>query len=124
MSTRDQRVFTFKLTHLIWWFFGVIEGLIGLRVLLKLLGANQGSPFTQFIYNITAPFLWPFQALTATPSVGNIVFEIPAIIAMIVYALIAWALAKVVVILFYTPPEPQPETDDSTTRVEIKEYET
>lgn len=124
MSSHDQRVFTFKLTHLIWWFFGVVEGLIGLRVLLKLLGANQGSPFTQFIYNITAPFLWPFQALTATPSVGNIVLEIPAIIAMIVYALLAWALAKVVVILLYTPPEPQPKADDSTTKVEIKEYET
>lgn len=123
MANRGQRLFTFKLTNLIWWFFGVVEGLIGLRVLLKLLGANEGSPFTQFVYNITAPFLWPFQALTATPSVGNIVLEIPAIVAMIVYALVAWALVKAVVILLYTPPEPQPEPDEGATKVEVKEYD-
>ena len=123
MANHEQRVFTFKLTHLIWWFFGVVEGLIGLRVLLKLLAANQGSPFTQFIYNITAPFLWPFQALTATPSVGDVVFEIPAIIAMIVYAFAAWALVRVVLILLYTPPQRSQPVDNSKTTVEVNEYE-
>lgn len=99
----EQRVVTFKLTQLVWLFFGVVEGLIGLRVLLKLMAANPDNPFAVFIYGITEVFVLPFQGLTAEPSAAGFVLEIHSIIAMLVYALLAWVIAKFVWVLLYKP---------------------
>ena len=41
--------------------------------------------------------------ITATPSFGNITLDGPALIAMVVYALVAWAIVKLVWLLFYRP---------------------
>ena len=41
---REQRIFTFKITQLIWLFLGILEALIALRIGLKLIGANPGEP--------------------------------------------------------------------------------
>jgi hypothetical protein len=46
---RDQRIFTFKITQLIWLFLGILEALIALRIGLKLIGANPGSPIVALI---------------------------------------------------------------------------
>jgi hypothetical protein len=99
----EERVATFKLTQLVWLLFGLLEALIALRVGLKLLGANPNNPFAALVYRLTDVFLWPFFGLTGTPAAGGIVLEIPSIIAMFVYALIAWALAKLVWLLLYRP---------------------
>lgn len=104
--TNERRLFTLKLTELVWLFFGVVEGLIGLRVLLRLLAANPNNPFAAFIYRITELFVLPFQGLTAQPSAEGFVLEIPSIIAMLVYALLAWAIAKFIWVLLYKPREP------------------
>ena len=96
----EHRQDVFRLVQLIWLVFGMLEALIGLRVLLKLLAANPNNPFAQTIYEFSHLFLWPFEGLTVSPSVGGIVLEIPAIIAMFVYALVAWGLARFVWILF------------------------
>lgn len=100
---RSQRVFSFKLTQFVWLVFGAIEGLIGLRVLLKLLAANPDNPFARLIYGTTDVFLWPFRGLTAEPSVGGVVLELSSIIALVVYALLAWVIAKALWILLYQP---------------------
>jgi hypothetical protein len=85
--------------QLIWLVFGLLEALIGLRVLLKLLAANPNNPFAQGVYEFSHLFLWPFEGLTVSPSMGGMVLEIPAIIAMFVYALVGWGIAKFVWIL-------------------------
>lgn len=89
-----------QLTELIWLGLGILEGLIGLRVLLKLIAANPDNPFASFIYRITALFLGPFFGLTASPSSGPYVLEVPSLIAMLVYALAAWALVSLIWTLF------------------------
>ena len=99
----ERRSILYTVTQLIWLFFGILEGLIGLRILLLLIGANQANPFASFIINLTDVFLWPFLGLTGSPGVGNFVLDIPAIIAMFVYALVAWAIVKLVWLLFYRP---------------------
>ena len=45
MNSEEQRVFSSKVRQAVWLVFGVIEGMIGLRVLLKLMGANPENPF-------------------------------------------------------------------------------
>lgn len=89
-----------RVTQLVWLLLGLVNGLIGLRVLLKLIGANPASPFAALIYRLTDVFLWPFFGLTAVPQFNNFVLEIPSIIAMLVYALLAWVLVKVLWLLF------------------------
>jgi hypothetical protein len=93
-----------KITQLIWLFFGLLEALIGLRVILKLIAANPANPFASLVYSITDLFLWPFFGLTVTPEANGIVLEISSIIAMIVYAVFAWALVKFLWLVFYRTP--------------------
>ena len=100
---RERRIFTFKATQLVWLFFGILEAMIALRILLKLIGANAASPIAAFIYGFTELFLKPFAGLTGTPSAGNMVLEISSFIAMVVYALIAWAIERLVWVVFYRP---------------------
>ncbi len=103
---RERRIFTFKATQLVWLLFGVLEALIALRIGLKLIGANPDSPIAGFIYGFTDLFLWPFTGLIGTPAAGGMVLEITSVIAMVVYALIAWALERIIWLIFYRPRGP------------------
>jgi hypothetical protein len=80
-----------------------LEALIGLRVVLKLIAANPSNPFAAMIYAFTDLFLWPFSGLTMAPSYNGMVLEIPAMIAIFVYALVGWLLVRLVWLLFYNP---------------------
>jgi hypothetical protein len=94
-----RRLAAFRLTQLIYWVFGLIEGLIAIRLVLKALGANQTAGFAEFIYGITAPLVAPFFNLFSNPAYANSVLELSSIVALIVYALVAWLLSKLVWIL-------------------------
>lgn len=88
-----------KTTNFIWWFTGIVEGLIGLRVVLRMMAANPGNPFADFIYTISGLFLWPFQTLVNNPSSEGVVLEISSIIAMMVYLLLAWVFVELLWLL-------------------------
>jgi uncharacterized protein YggT (Ycf19 family) len=77
--------------------------LLGLRFLLRLIAANPNSPFARLIYNVTAPFLFPFEALTATPSAGAVVVEIPTLIAILVYLALGWVVVRLMWVLSSRP---------------------
>jgi hypothetical protein len=96
-----QRQFTFQATQLIWLGLGLLEGLLGLRIFLKLIGANAANPFAALLYGVTDLFLVPFVGLTGTPAANGLVLEISSVIAMIVYALAAWVLERIVWVIFY-----------------------
>ncbi len=89
-----------RITGLIQLGFGVLNGLIGLRFLLKLMAANPANPFASLIYFITSPFLWMFQGLTRTPAFEGIEIEFFSLIAIIVYSLIGWVIIQLLWILF------------------------
>ena len=76
--------------------FGVIEVLLGLRFVLKLLGANAEASFVDMIYNFSAPFAAPFEAVFQTAQSGNFVFEWTTLLAIIVYALVAWGFVELI----------------------------
>lgn len=81
----------------------LIEIIIGLRVLLKLVGANANNDFASFIYNLAAVFLAPFFGITGSPAAGGVVLEIPSLIGMVVYALIGWVIVSLIWPLFDRP---------------------
>ena len=103
---REQRIFSFKATQLIWLFLGILEAFIALRIGLKLIGANPDSPIVALIYGFTYLFLFPFEGMTATPSAGGMVLELSSIFAMGIYALIAWAIERTIWVIFYRPRGP------------------
>jgi YggT family protein len=88
-----------KATKLIWWFTGIVEGLIGLRVVLRMMAANPGNPFADFVYTLSSVFLWPFSTLTNNPSSGGVVLEVSSLVAMIVYLLLAWVFVELLWLL-------------------------
>jgi hypothetical protein len=89
-----------RLTGLVQLSFGVLNGLIGLRFLLKLMAANPANPFASLIYFVTTPFLWMFQGLTYTPAFEGIQIEFFSLVAIVVYALIGWVIIQLMWILF------------------------
>jgi hypothetical protein len=111
---RELRIFTFKATQIVWLLFGILETLIALRILLKLIGANPGSPIAVLIYAFTDLFLFPFAGLTVTPSAGGMVLEISSLFAMLIYALIAWAIERIIWVVFYRPRGPVVEVTQTS----------
>jgi uncharacterized protein YggT (Ycf19 family) len=84
-----------KVQNTIYLLFGILEGLLGIRFVLELLGANPAAGFAQFIYTVTNPFLAPFAGLFGKAHFGGSVFDVSILVAILVYALIAWVLVKI-----------------------------
>ena len=103
---QEQRVTTFKATQLIWLLLGFLEAAIALRIVFKLIAVNAANLFATLLYGVTGLFVAPFASLVGAPKAGGMVLEISSIIAMIVYLLIAWALERIVYVLFYRPRGP------------------
>jgi len=102
---QDRRVFTFKVTQLIWLILIILETMIALRFGLKLIAANPDSPIVGFIYGFTNLFLLPFTGMTAQPSAGGMVLELSSLFAMVIYGLIGWGIERIVWLIFYRPQE-------------------
>ncbi len=89
-----------KWSQIITLIFVTLELGILFRVVLKLIAANPASPFAQFIYQMTGPFLAPFAGLTAAPAVNGSVLEIPAIIAMAAYSVLYLLIIRSMWVIF------------------------
>jgi hypothetical protein len=83
------------ISRVIWFVAGIILLLLAFRFILALLGANTTNSFAQFIYNTSHPFVTPFFNLFSYNSIQNGVsrFEVYTLVAMAVYAAVAWVLS-------------------------------
>jgi hypothetical protein len=77
---------------------GIMEALIITRVILKLLAANPEAGFVRVIYDRSALFVAPFQGIFPTPATQNSVLELSSLVAIAVYALIAWGIVRLIAI--------------------------
>lgn len=96
VHTEVRRPIEVVLSRLVMWVFGVVEVLIAIRFVFKLLGASGKSPFVQFIYTTSAIFMAPFEAIFKTQRVEGSVFELSALVAIAIYALIAWGIVALI----------------------------
>src|SRR5579871_410169 len=87
-----RRLTAARVVQVIYLVFGVIEALIAIRIVLHALGANPNAGFAQFIYGLTGPLVAPFAGLFGNPQVNTSVLELQSIVALVVYALMAWLL--------------------------------
>ena len=91
-----RRGMILKVNQWIYLVAGVLEGLIAIRFALRLLSANPDAAFTAFIYNVSEPFVVPFAGIFPSFRSEGSVFEPHAILAIVMYALLAWLLTRIV----------------------------
>ena len=90
--------------RIVFYIAGVIETLLIFRFTLKLLGANAGSPFVNFIYTLSGIFEMPFRGIFSTsvfqggePTVS--VLEPSSLFAILVYLVIAIGIVQLINVL-------------------------
>lgn len=89
-----------RLRSMMNYILGILESLLAFRLIFKLLGANPESTFVSLIYTVSGVFVIPFRGIFSSAVTEGIetksVLEPPTIIAMIVYALIAYGIVKLI----------------------------
>lgn len=106
----DKKKKIFRAYQVIWYLLGVIEIVLIFRVMLKLLGANPLSGFTNFIYSISNPFALPFAGILGITGISEMVLEWSTLIAMTVYAIVAYGI---VALFQLVKPTDQEEVEQS-----------
>lgn len=84
-------------TQIVWYVLGIIEILLTFRFFLKLLGANGGAVFTDFIYNTTYIFAVPFISVFRVTYIDGVIFEWTTLLAIFVYWIVAVGIVKLLV---------------------------
>jgi uncharacterized protein YggT (Ycf19 family) len=72
----------------------IVAVLIVIRIIFELLAANPNAGFSNLIYTITAPLVAPFQGVFPTPQSHGSILDLAAVLAIIVYALLTWGIAR------------------------------
>ena len=89
------------ITSMVYFVLGVLEVIMALRFVFRLLGAHQTSTFVIFLYNLSHVFVYPFNGIFNDQTIGSTsVFEVSTLIAMLIYALIAWGLVALGRVIF------------------------
>lgn len=91
----ERRLQAYQVTRLIWGVLALLEIMLGLRFLLKLMGANGNSGFGTLVYGTTELFVAPFNGLLSFWSSGAMILEVTTLVAMGIYALVFWGGVRV-----------------------------
>lgn len=78
--------------------FGILIGLIAIRIILLALGANEGNALVDGIYAISEPFVAPFRGVFSMDEVrptGRSVLDIAALVAIVGWSLIALVIMAI-----------------------------
>jgi len=88
---------------LVYFLFGILEVLLVFRVFFKLTGASISSAFVGLIYGLTGIFILPFEGIFRrgyAPGVETTsVLEPSTLVAIIVYAVLAYGIVKLLLVL-------------------------
>ena len=80
-------------------FFSVIEGFLMLRLLLKVLGANQ-SIFVNWVYDVSGSILRPFEGMfEPLTSSGGHILEFTTIFTIFFYGIIYFFIYQIILVL-------------------------
>jgi uncharacterized protein YggT (Ycf19 family) len=104
--TRTAAVTTrpgYSLIQLVWLIGGIVQAIIGLRVLFRALAANPQAAFVQFIDTISSPLVYPFRGIIDDRPVGSGMLDISALICMAVYLVATVATVQLIRILTAPP---------------------
>lgn len=77
------------IANVIWYLFAIVDALLLFRLLLKFIGVGSN-----FLYSLTTPFVAPFAGILGSLSFSRMrgVLELDALLAMLVFWLVAVVL--------------------------------
>lgn len=82
--------------------FGIIELVLGLRIVFELFGANSQAPFVSWLYEVSRPLLYPFLGIFPSPVIkGGFVLDMTALVALLIYALVAYLISELIRYISY-----------------------
>ncbi len=87
-----------KTIQLVWFLVGFINVILALRIVFLLFNA-QTSGFIRFLFNVTGIFSMPFFGIFPAPTEGTTYFDTAALVAIIIYSLIAWGVVTLIKIV-------------------------
>ena len=96
VAAARQNAIVARIVNFIYYLTGALEVLLLLRIILRLLRANPENQFAKVIYGISDPFVAPFATLFQNPVDPTQMLAINALVAILVYALLAWLVARLV----------------------------
>lgn len=88
--------YNYRAVQVVWFLTGLVDAMIGIRFVMKLLGASLSSPFTTFMYGVTEPLVAPFRGIFGATAQSGYVFEPASLVAIVIYALIGWGLVSLI----------------------------
>ena len=87
---------TIVVSRAVFYILDVIESLLAIRFLLKAFGASSVASFVRFMYSITDPLVAPFRGIFPPAVEQGLAIDWPTLVAMLVYALIAYLIIRLV----------------------------
>lgn len=83
---------------LLWAIIMIITILLSIRFILSLIGANPANDFATLIYNLSYPFVAPFQGLlqVSETQIGVIRIEYETLVAIVVYLLVGAGVTSLI----------------------------
>ena len=86
--------------YLVYFFFGALDILLAFRLVLKIMGASMASAFVKLVYGLSGIFILPFEGIFrrwfAQGVETSLVFEPSTLVAIAVYAVLAWGTVKLI----------------------------
>ncbi len=90
-----------KVQQLFVLFYTALSIILTARFIFSLLGSNLNSPFVSFIYQLSQPFVTPFSNMFGvTFQAGQSRIEFEDLVALLVFALVFFGIAKIISIIF------------------------
>lgn len=94
--------FAYIFTFLLRLIFAFIEFIIALRFILRFLGANPANNLVAWVYETSFPLVAPFTNIFPNPVIsGRFVIEFSSLLAMLVYAFIAYLINELIDYIAY-----------------------
>ena len=90
-----------KTQQILIYLYSAISILLTFRFVLSMIGARQETPFVNFVYQLTVPFMIPFANMFGRAlEAGRYRLEFEVLVALLVYAVVFYGIAKLVSIIF------------------------
>ena len=95
----EEGRYNFRAAAVVGFIVGAVDIIIAARFLGKLFGASSHSAFVNFIYQVSAPLVAPFQGIFGDGGSKANSFETSDLVAIVVYAVIGWGLVMLIRII-------------------------
>jgi hypothetical protein len=104
IQAANQNSTVARIVNIVYFLFGIVELLLAVRVILHLVGANADNGFASFIYGLSSPFVALFSSLLQNPVLSpTATLEITTLIAMVVWAIVAWLVGRSIWLVMSRP---------------------